>query len=101
MILLKLFETRIQEFSFFDQVLAIGTAELGCEAARASKLEERYSWNVLDFAFPDEISRQEALASGAFVPENNLPVGLEIWNNKVFVTVPRWRSGESRPKYIL
>ncbi|KAL2734000.1 protein yellow [Vespula squamosa] len=56
-------------------------------------LLERYSWKILDFAYPDEASRKLALSMGEFIPENALPVGIEIWRNKLFVTVPRWRNG--------
>ncbi|XP_034254605.1 protein yellow-like [Thrips palmi] len=63
------------------------------EAVQASKLQERFSWKSLDFAFPDERTRQLALQTGGFIPENNLPVGIELWGDKLFVTVPRWRAG--------
>ncbi|XP_066583841.1 protein yellow-like [Prorops nasuta] len=56
-------------------------------------LLERFAWNILDFAYPDEYSRQDAITKGEYVPENALPVGIEIWQNKLFVTVPRWRNG--------
>ena len=59
-----------------------------------TKLQERYSWKQLDFVFPNEISKQQALISGSYVPTNGLPVGIERWENKLFVTVPRWRDGE-------
>jgi len=61
---------------------------------RASKLTERFNWRSLDYAFPDEKTRQIALQTGGFVPENNLPVGIEVWGDKLFVTVPRWRNGK-------
>ncbi|XP_012254015.2 protein yellow [Athalia rosae] len=56
-------------------------------------LLERFSWNILDFAYPDELSRQLAIARGEYIPENGLPVGIEIWKNKLFVSVPRWKDG--------
>ncbi|XP_060800637.1 protein yellow [Amyelois transitella] len=62
-------------------------------ASAAVKLQEMYSWNVLDWNYPDSTSKQQALASGALRPENALPVGVERWRNKLFVTVPRWRPG--------
>ncbi|XP_052131309.1 protein yellow-like isoform X2 [Frankliniella occidentalis] len=65
----------------------------GNAAVQVSKLQERFSWRSLDFAFPDERSRQVALQTGGFIPENNLPVGIEVWGDKLFVTVPRWRAG--------
>lgn len=59
----------------------------------AVKLEERYSWNQLDFVFPSQTMKDIALASGTYIPQNALPVGVEHWGNKLFVTVPRWRDG--------
>ncbi|XP_026765183.2 protein yellow [Galleria mellonella] len=69
---------------------------LGCLisfASAAVKLQEMFSWNVLDWNYPDSYSRQNALNSGDLQPENALPVGIEKWENKLFVTVPRWKSG--------
>lgn len=59
----------------------------------ASKLRERFSWRSVDYAYPDDFTRQQAMLAGAFIPENNLPVGIEVWGNKIFVSVPRWRDG--------
>ncbi|XP_055546266.1 protein yellow-like [Wyeomyia smithii] len=58
-----------------------------------TKLQERYSWKQLDFVFPSEQMKQQALASGDYVPTNGLPVGIERWQNKLFVSVPRWKDG--------
>lgn len=58
------------------------------------KLQERFNWKQLDFAFPNENLKQQALASGDYIPQNALPVGVEHWQNRLFVTVPRWRDGK-------
>lgn len=60
----------------------------------AYKLQERYSWNQLDFAFPNSRLKEQALASGDYIPQNGLPVGVEHFGNRLFVTVPRWRDGK-------
>lgn len=52
-----------------------------------------YQWNEIDFNFPSEQERIDAKASGQYIPENNLPLGLEVYDNRLFITVPRWRSG--------
>lgn len=57
------------------------------------KLKEVFRWNQMDFNFPNASFRDAEIASGAFKPENNMPLGLEVWKDKVFVTVPRWKSG--------
>ncbi|CRK93112.1 CLUMA_CG006582, isoform A [Clunio marinus] len=64
----------------------------GCSNA-AGKLQQRYSWRQLDWVFPNQQTRDRAVASGDYVPTNGLPVGIERWQNKLFVTVPRWRNG--------
>lgn len=60
----------------------------------ASKLQERFRWNQLDFEFPNEQMKQQALAAGDYIPQNGLPVGIERYQNRLFVSVPRWRDGE-------
>jgi len=60
----------------------------------AYKLQERYNWNQLDFAFPNARLKEQALASGDYIPQNGLPVGVEHFGNRLFVTVPRWRDGK-------
>nr|ADF43215.1 yellow [Biston betularia] len=62
-------------------------------ASASVKLQELFSWNALDWNYPDTYSKQQAILSGGLVPENALPVGIERWKNKLFVTVPRWRNG--------
>ncbi|XP_072932016.1 dopaminechrome tautomerase-like [Epargyreus clarus] len=52
-----------------------------------------YKWKQVDFEFPSPRHRSEALATGKFVPENVLPLGLEVWGPRVFVTIPSWRQG--------
>lgn len=60
------------------------------------KLAEVYSWSALDYTFSSDEHRTYALERGEFVPENNLPVGIEVHKNKLFVTVPRWKNGNLR-----
>ncbi|XP_058063445.1 protein yellow [Anopheles bellator] len=75
---------------------ALALAALACTLASVGatqKLQERYSWQQLDFVFPNQRLKQQALASGDYVPTNGLPVGIERWENKLFVSVPRWKDG--------
>ncbi|XP_028043785.1 protein yellow-like [Bombyx mandarina] len=52
-----------------------------------------YKWKNVDFEFPSIGHRREALATGKFVPESVLPLGLEVWGSRIWVTLPNWRSG--------
>lgn len=64
-----------------------------CAVSATTKLQERYNWKQLDFVFPNQRLKQQALASGDYVPTNGLPVGIERYENKLFVSVPRWKDG--------
>ncbi|XP_018333453.1 protein yellow-like [Agrilus planipennis] len=59
----------------------------------ANVFQKLFEWKALDYAFPSVQDKVKALLTNRFIPENNLPVGIEIWNDKLFVTVPRWRQG--------
>lgn len=58
-------------------------------SAAGKKLEEKFSWKELEFNWPSEEVKQEAIRSGKYVESNNLPLGLDVWKNKLFITVPR------------
>ena len=78
-------------FGFFETHALVrkgGTARFG-----RAPLLERFSWKILDWNYPSETSRQQALFTGDYQPKNALPVGIEIWRDKLFVTVPRWKNG--------
>lgn len=59
----------------------------------ANKLQEVFNWRQLDFQFPSAQMKQQALQAGTYIPTNALPVGIEHWENKLFVSVPRWKDG--------
>lgn len=52
-----------------------------------------YEWFKLDYAWPDDSSKAQALSTGRFVPEHNAPAGLSVFGSRVFVSVPRWLPG--------
>lgn len=56
-------------------------------------LEEVFGWSEVSFEWPNEETRLDAIKTGNYIPENNLPLGLEVWKDKLFITVPRWRDG--------
>ncbi|CAK1584869.1 unnamed protein product [Parnassius mnemosyne] len=58
----------------------------------ACLLPPQFQWKVIDFAWHGE-HKQAALASGAYIPENNMPTGLARWRDKLFITIPRWKRG--------
>lgn len=52
-----------------------------------------YQWQILDFQYPSNAQRERAIISGDFVPENNLPLGVDSSGDRLFVTLPRWKNG--------
>ncbi|KAG8261504.1 hypothetical protein J6590_070908 [Homalodisca vitripennis] len=67
---------------------------LSSAPSKSGSLVERFRWRFIDYDFPSAEERYAAMAQQLYIPENNLPVGIEIWNNKLFVSVPRWAAGK-------
>ncbi|XP_055551029.1 protein yellow [Wyeomyia smithii] len=61
--------------------------------ANAVKLKQKFKWREVEFDWPSQETKQEAISTGKYVTSNNLPLGLERWKDKLFITVPRWKSG--------
>jgi len=62
-------------------------------ASECIKFEEKYAWQQLEYAWPSDMVKQLAIQSGKYKVEDNLPLGLDVWRDKLFITVPRWKSG--------
>ncbi|XP_060529364.1 protein yellow-like [Cylas formicarius] len=58
-----------------------------------AKLEEVFAWKQVTFTWPSAETEKIAKEEGDYEPKNNLPLGLARWKDKLFVTVPRWKSG--------
>lgn len=58
-------------------------------------LKEIIEWNSLDYLFPNSYIRQQALQNGQFVPNNGVPIDIDVdWHkSRIFVTIPRFKSG--------
>lgn len=77
----------VQIFSGF--ILGVWAQEVIANA----KLKEVFKWKQVTFEYPDEAARRTSVESGEFKQSNNIPLGIEVWEDKVFLTVPRWKSG--------
>ena len=53
------------------------------------KLEEKFKWKELKYDWPSKEVQEEAIKNGNYIEGHNLPLGLEVWKNKLFITVPR------------
>ncbi len=56
-------------------------------------LRVAYQWKQIDWKYPSDETRAEAIANKSFVPENVIPVGLEVYQSRLFITLPRWKTG--------
>lgn len=56
-------------------------------------LRVAYQWKMVDYEFTSNEHRQNLINDGDFKPENNLPLGLEVYGDRLFITVPRWKDG--------
>ncbi|XP_052758194.1 protein yellow [Galleria mellonella] len=66
---------------------------LAYSATCMDQLNIRFEWRQLDYQFTSPEARQQAIDNKNFIPKNNIPMGIEIFEEKLFLTVPRWRSG--------
>jgi len=56
-------------------------------------LRVAYEWREMDFKYASPDQRWSAIERGEFKPANVIPFGLEVAGHRLFVTLPRWRSG--------
>ncbi|ETO32845.1 hypothetical protein RFI_04271 [Reticulomyxa filosa] len=52
-----------------------------------------YQFVTVDYDWPEETSKEAFINNGSFIVSNNIITGLKIYENRVFVTVPRWKQG--------
>lgn len=78
------------EYWITMKVLVLTVIAIIIGISNAKKLEEKYSWKELDFAWPSEEVKQEAIKTGRYIEGHNLPLGLDVWKDKIFITVPRY-----------
>lgn len=61
--------------------------------ANCHEFKTVHTWDYVEFNFPNDGLQKALLSSGDYIPENNMPLGVQVWKDKVFITVPRWKSG--------
>ncbi|KAJ8957093.1 hypothetical protein NQ318_007307 [Aromia moschata] len=52
-----------------------------------------HEWSFLNFTWPTLGKYIAAIGSGAYVPENIVPTGLKVYNDSIYLSMPRFRSG--------
>lgn len=52
-------------------------------------LKVAYEWKQIEFQYKNAISQNSTL----YNKNNVIPVGLEVYKSRLFITLPRWREG--------
>lgn len=52
-----------------------------------------FQWNTIDVIWPSEEKQNYATEHGDYIPANNFIAGVKFWKGKMYLTVPRWKSG--------
>ncbi|KAG6442338.1 hypothetical protein O3G_MSEX002307 [Manduca sexta] len=52
-----------------------------------------FRWKQIDYQYPSPLERQAAIDNGNFNQSNVIPLGIERWKDRVFVSTPRWKKG--------
>ena len=61
--------------------------------ALAASQNVQYQWNYLNFTWPSTASHNQALQDGSYVPENTIITGIKVWKDRLYLTLPRWKTG--------
>lgn len=71
----------------------VSAAMMASLVAANDNLSIAYEWKEIDFAYRTQQDRADAIASGEFVAANVIPVGLEVYQHRLFLTLPRLKTG--------
>nr|XP_014288983.1 protein yellow-like [Halyomorpha halys] len=56
-------------------------------------LVEEFSWKQIDYDFGGVLNRKEAIDNEVYIPGASIPTGIEVWGDKMFIAIPRIKSG--------
>lgn len=56
-------------------------------------LVEEFSWKQIDYDFGGALNRKEAINNEVYIPGASIPTGIEVWGDRMFIAVPRIKSG--------
>lgn len=59
----------------------------------AAEMEEVISWKQVEYNWPSDDLKYKAISTGAYIPGNNVPLGIARWKNKLFISLNRWKNG--------
>ncbi|CAK1596078.1 unnamed protein product [Parnassius mnemosyne] len=74
-------------------LLTIATTAAYERNTQKKTLGTLYRWKQIDFKYPTEQERLAAIANGLFNQTNVIPLGIERWKGRIFVSTPKWKRG--------
>lgn len=63
--------------------------QFSCAKEVRHSLTEKFAWKHLEYVWSDNVIKEDAIVKGYYKPENNLPLAIDVWGDKLFITVPR------------
>ncbi|XP_031629642.1 L-dopachrome tautomerase yellow-f2-like [Contarinia nasturtii] len=57
------------------------------------KLDEKFSWKNVEYDWLSPLLKENTIRTQKYVPENNLPLGLDLWKDELFINVPGFKLG--------
>lgn len=79
--------------SLRGQGAAAAAGAPGTVSTKNGRLRELYKWKTVDYEYPDKATRDQAIKNKDYDPNNNLPLGVEAYGDRIFVSIPRWKPG--------
>lgn len=58
-----------------------------------SHFEVVYQWTHLNYTWPSEEHYRKALETKRYIPANNAPTGIKFFEQRMFLSIPRYRPG--------
>lgn len=58
-----------------------------------NNLQMKYEWKQIDFNYESADERKEAIDNQTFIPVNVIPTGIDVHENRLFISLPRLKSG--------
>lgn len=58
-----------------------------------NNLQSKYEWKAIDFKYSNVSERLAAISSQTFIPANVIPTGLDVHENRLFLSLPRLKRG--------
>lgn len=80
-------------FRWFIVFIAITSSSSKFFVSCNDNLRVAFEWKQMNFEFRNDEDRRDAIENGTFIPSNVIPMGIEVYKDRLFITLPRWKPG--------